>query len=100
MLMWIKPFPSLLKISEALAGEKPFVFTLRKKNPVLIRTGDDAISTPDTFVLIYRHDPILTLIRCTRRTDFDTRRLLALIASDWISGYNGRRPVPIRLHSH
>jgi hypothetical protein len=100
MLMWIKSFPSLFEISEAFAREKTFVFTLRKKNPVLVGTGDDAISTTDTFVLIYRHDPILTLMRCTCGTDFDTRGLLTLIASDWICGYDGRRPVSIRLHSY
>jgi hypothetical protein len=80
----IKSFPGLLKTGQSLAGKETPVLALGKKNSILIRTDDDAISTPDTFVLLDGHDPIPAFISCTRGTDFDTGCLLALITSDWI----------------
>ncbi len=82
--MRITSFASLLKTGQTLAGEKPLVFALGEKNSILVRTNDDAISTPDTFVLVYGHDPVVAFIGCTRGTDFDTGCLLAMITPDRI----------------
>jgi hypothetical protein len=100
VLVRIKSFPSLLKTGQTLAGEKPLVFALGKKNSILVRTDDDAIPTPNTFVLVYGHDPVLAFIGCTRGTDLDTGGLLAMIASDRIARHNRWGAVLIGFHSH
>jgi hypothetical protein len=80
--MRIKSFPGLLKTGQTLPGEKPLVSVFRKKSSILIGTDHDAIPTPDTFVLVYGHDPVLAFIGRTRGTDLDTGGLLAMITSD------------------
>jgi hypothetical protein len=81
-LVRIKSFPDLLKTGQTLSREKPLLPVFGKKNSILIRTDDDTISTPDTFVLVHGHDPVLAFIGCTCGTNLDTGCLLALITSD------------------
>jgi hypothetical protein len=98
--MWIKLLAHFLEIGTAVIGEKSLIFVLGKELPVLIRTGNNAITAADTFILVNRNYAIVPFISCARGTNFNTGSILALITANRIGRDNRHYAIDIRFYRY
>jgi hypothetical protein len=83
----IELFTLFLEAGTGISGEIARVAIFRKKDPVLIGTGDNTVTAAHAFVLVHPNNAVFPLFSSTGGTDLNAGRILAVITADRIGSY-------------